>query len=154
MDNTRFAKKIFGLAGAVAERIPVNPEVIAAQAVLETGYGKSILCTKANNLYGIRACGLWKGPTYPIKNRQFDVNVGWAVWPHIYRLYPNWESCIEDYSNILLSIHGEKISDPSDTTKFLDLVMPDATIPGCIPDPRYRDKLITIIEKFKGACDE
>ena len=53
-----------------------HPEIVLAQAKLETGNYKSKLCKKHNNLFGLR-----KGNSY--------------------RKYSNYEECVKDYKRLI-----------------------------------------------------
>jgi len=150
MDNTRFANKLFEIATEVAKTRKVNPVIMAAQGVLESGYGRSLLSTKANNLFGIKAGSSWKGPVYVIKTREFSADKGWYVTLASFRLYADWAECFKDYAGIIerLSWYKDAAANCADPIKYLDGILPTAREPGWATDPRYREKIIAIAKKF------
>lgn len=150
MDNTRFANKLFEIATEVAKTRKVNAVIMAAQGVLESGYGRSLLSTKANNLFGIKAGSSWKGPVYVIKTREFSPEKGWYVILASFRLYADWAECFKDYASIIerLSWYKDAAKDSHDPSKYLDGILPTAREPGWATDPRYREKIIAIAKKF------
>ena len=144
MNRQRFAEIIYQQAKQTKN---INPAIIASQACLETGYGQSILCKKANNLFHIEAGKDWKGLTYPVKSRGFNSSVGWYVVKKNYRQYSNWQECLKDYANILNSIY---IISSIDYIVFLDTILPiENKMLGYTTDPRYREKVLSIAKKWK-----
>ncbi len=150
MDNTRFAKKLFEIATEVAKTRKVNAAIMAAQAVLESGYGRSLLSTKANNLFGIKAGSSWKGPVYNIKTREFCTERGWFVVIANFRLYRDWTECFNDYASIIerLKWYKDAAENCNDPIKYLDGILPTNREPGWATDPRYREKILAICKKF------
>lgn len=149
MSNQRFAEKMFQLATDAAQRWPINPAIVAAQACLESGYGRSILSTKANNLYGIKVGRSWKGPKYPIKTREWSPDQGTYVIVAEFRLYGSWLECIEDLGKIIssLSWYKDAASNAHDPVKYLEGILPTAREPGWATDPHYRAKILTIARR-------
>jgi len=145
MSRDRFASKMHILAQECAETFNISPAIVAAQACLETGYGKSILSKKANNLFGILADPQWKGLKYPMKTRQFLHTYGWAVRNVYYRSYPTWTECIKNYCSILECQGATK---ESLDIAFLDNILPKADGIEFITDPRYREKILSIAKKW------
>lgn len=151
MDNTRFAELMFKIATEVANSgRKINPVIVACQGILESGWGKSLLSKKANNLFGIKAGKSWKGPVYNIKTREFDTEKGWYVILAGFRLYQNWAECFNDYANIIerLSWYKDAAANCKDPIKFLDGILPNTREPGWASDPRYREKVLAIAKKF------
>ena len=67
------------------------PEIVVAQAILETGNFKSAACSNKNNLFGLRK----KDGTY----MSFE---HWTDCVAAYKLYiQRWEKCPEDYYQYL-----------------------------------------------------
>lgn len=150
MDNTRFAKKLYDIALKVAKDHKVNPIIMACQGILESGYGRSLLSTKANNLFGIKAGRSWKGLVYNIKTREFCAEKGWFVIMAPFRQYKDWSECFEDYASIIerLSWYKDAKENADDPVKYLDGILPTNREPGWATDPRYREKILNIASKF------
>ena len=167
MNNSRFAKKMYEIAKEVAKTRKVNPIILACQGILESGYGGSLLARKANNLFGIKAGRSWRGPTYPINTREFyaekvndidengNVHNGWETVQAHFRLYKNWQECFQDYADIIerLSWYQDAEENYKDPLKFLNGILPrhlknGRREPGWATDPHYRDKILSIAEKY------
>lgn len=52
------------------KKLNILPSVTIAQAILESGWGKSELAKNAHNLFGIKAGKDWKGKTYSKKTKE------------------------------------------------------------------------------------
>jgi flagellum-specific peptidoglycan hydrolase FlgJ len=149
VDQDRFASNIFELAVETAKTRSVNAAIMAAQAVLESGYGRSILSKKTNNLFGIKAGKKWKGPRYPIRTREWSPEKGMYVIVAEFRTYPNWGECLADYSTIIESLpwYQDAASNAADPIKYLDGILPTSREPGWATDPHYRAKIIDIAKR-------
>lgn len=150
MDQDRFAETLYKLALEVSLTRKVSAPIMAAQAVLESGFGKSLLCKKANNLFGVKAGKSWKGPTYPIKTREFSADKGWFVIMASFRLYPDWSASMNDYADIIerLPWYKDAAANCADPVKYLDGICPSDREPGWATDPHYRNKILDICRRF------
>lgn len=103
------------------------PEVVFAQAVLESGHFKSIVCRKNNNLFGMR---------FPVKRETIakGKNMGYAT-------YTSWQHSVQDYKlwqDYLLS----RKDIPNRVSYFILLDRIYSETPG------YSNKLKQIINNF------
>lgn len=140
---------MFELASELAKTRSVNPAIVAAQAILESGYGRSILSKKANNLFGIKVGRSWKGPRYPIRTREWSAEKGVYCIIAEFRLYQSWAECLQDYAGIIenLSWYRDAASNANDPVKYLDGILPTAREPGWATDPHYRGKILEIAKR-------
>lgn len=78
------------------------PSVVIAQAILESGWGKSELAVKANALFGIKSNSDWSGAVYvkdaveQLKDGTY-ITVGGTEW----RAYNSWSESILDHNNYI-----------------------------------------------------
>lgn len=63
MTPTEFLSTYAPVAVLATAGTPLFPSITLAQAILESGWGKSSLTTKHNNFFGIKAAGGWQGKT-------------------------------------------------------------------------------------------
>lgn len=76
------------------------PSVGIAQAILESGWGRSGLTTKGNALYGIKATQSWKGKR--ITSNTFEYyNGNLVTGPACFRAYDSPFKSIDDYADFL-----------------------------------------------------
>lgn len=151
MSNTRFAEQMFNAATEAAREFPINAAIAASQAILESGYGRSLLAKKANNLFGIKAGKAWKGLKYLIKTREWDPDRGMYVILAAFRQYGSWVECFRDYGGIIsrLSWYRDAASNAEDPIKYLEGILPTAKEPGWATDSHYRPKILTIARRHE-----
>jgi flagellum-specific peptidoglycan hydrolase FlgJ len=124
----------------------VFPSVTLAQAILETGWGKSTI-GDANNMFGIKAKGsktpYWKGESETtqtieyIKGQKGSYNLA-------FRKYASLEDSIKDHNLFLQKSRYSKAvqaKTPEEQAKEIKAA-------GYATDPKYADKLISLIKKY------
>ena len=131
-------------AGAISgwQKYGVLPSITAAQAILESGWGRSELSTQGNNLFGIK--GSYNGQSIWFPTQEWGPN-GYYTVNAAFRKYPNWSASVEDhgrfldensrYSNLL----GER-----DYQKVARLLQQD----GYATDPNYATALINMVNSY------
>ena len=67
MTNAEFVKKHYGQALVASKGSGIFIETLLGQSILETSSGKSLLSSKYNNYFGIKANKAWKGRTVNMK---------------------------------------------------------------------------------------
>ncbi len=106
MASSDFVKKIGPLAHADMLKSGILASIIAAQAILESGYGTTELAQNANNYFGMK-CSLsgntwptvWDGTsTYTKKTAEQNPDGSIYYVTADFRKYPNIETSIADHS--------------------------------------------------------
>lgn len=85
---------------AKAKGAVLNAEAVIAQAALESAWGGSLLAKIHNNLFGMKAGTLWKGPTVDMRTAEYydgRYHTIIAKW----RVYSSWNECLVDYSTFI-----------------------------------------------------
>ncbi len=153
-----FVRAIFDAAKKVrAKGRRINPAVCAAQAALETGYGTSGLCLRANNVFGIKARSTWAGKRIRMPTREWSRADGWVKIMADFRAYDSVERSIEDYANVIerCSWYRDAAANADEWEEFLRGIMPiPGKEPGWATDPMYFEKVKAIILRFDLARDE
>ena len=132
------------------ERHIMLPSVVIAQAILESGWGKSELAVKANALFGIKKNG-WTGKTY-IKSatEQRPDSTYYEVDNTEWRAYNSWAESIIDHNDYIATrtvggaLRYEPIignTDYKDVCKLLKEC-------GYATSITYPEKLIELINKY------
>lgn len=75
----------------------VLPSITMAQAILESGYGNSILASEYKNLFGIKANEGYKGKSITFETKEEYDNVIVSA----FRAYDNFDKSIEDHGKFL-----------------------------------------------------
>lgn len=99
-----------------------HPDIVYAQAILETGYFKSDLCLNNNNLFGL----------YDNSNRKYYVFEHWS------------ESVLAYVSKVQYKYKGDSSKPPNDYYRFLNKI-------GYAKDPHYIKKLKKIVNDKRGS---
>ena len=82
------------------ERTGIPASIKMAQAILESGAGTSTLALKANNHFGIKCGGDWKGKTHYRKDD--DYNANGKLVPSCFRKYESTHESFLAHSDFLL----------------------------------------------------
>lgn len=124
----------------------ILPSVTAAQAALESGWGKSELATKANNIFGVK--GDFNGKSYNIKTREEDEN-GKSYYVNApFRHYPSFKESIEDHGKFFTSTPW-RTKNYKAVLSAKDYVTQAAALQstGYATDKSYASKLINLIKE-------
>lgn len=149
-----FIAKVGKLARADMTKSGVLASLTIAQAILESGWGKSGLTAKANALFGIKAGSSWKGKVYSAKTQECYDGVSYTTITALFRAYDSWQESICDHSALLTGLRRYKTVVGENDYKKACVAIKAA---GYATDPTYSDKLINIIEtyglnKYDNTC--
>lgn len=116
----------------------IPASITLAQGLLESGAGRSILAKQANNHFGIKCGRSWKGKCYYYDDDAKD---------ECFRKYKNAAESFEDHAEFLQQkryspLFDLKTTDYKGWAKGLKKC-------GYATDPKYADKLISIIERYE-----
>lgn len=123
----------------------VLPSLVAAQAILESNWGKSGLSKNHNNMFGVKANSTWKGlfATYPTKE---FLNGKWVTVQAKFRKYESIAASITDHAKFLVdNKRYKKVIGEQDYRKACTLIK----AAGYATDPNYTSKLLSIINANK-----
>lgn len=119
----------------VAKELGIDPRIVAAQAALETGWGKSV---KGNNLFGIKSHGIGDGIVFDthevVDGERIKVRDS-------FRQYNSFDDSIEDYG---LFLRENKRYQQMLNAKTLDEQIEALAQSGYATDPAYAQKIADI----------
>ena len=144
-EQKAFIERVGALAAADMQKSGVLASLTIAQAILESGWGKSGLTVKANALFGIKAGTSWKGRVYSTKTQECYDGVNFTTVTALFRAYDSWEESVEDHSALLTGAARYKAVVGERDYKTACQAIKAA---GYATDPKYPDKLIQIIESY------
>ena len=108
-DNEKFIEEIGAMAKADMAKRGICAAVTVAQAILESGWGKSDLAVKAKNIFGMK-CSLsgntWPGSSWDGKS-SYNKSTGeyysgsYTSVKADFRVYKNWSESVADHSAYL-----------------------------------------------------
>lgn len=116
----------------------VLPSVILAQAILETGWGKSVA---GNNMFGIKAGGSWKGAVVSSRTtEEYTVGNKTRITAR-FRAYPSIRDSFIDHANLMKNSRYQKVRE---SKKYMEATkaLKDA---GYATDSSYVRKLNNLI---------
>jgi flagellar protein FlgJ len=149
-----FAQHLWPLAKAAAKKLGVAPEVILAQAALETGWGKKITQStsgeSSHNLFNIKADGRWQGGKVSVPTLEYRDGVAVRESAQ-FRAYDSYEESFADFVSFIKSSPRYQSAlavadDPRSFTRELSAA-------GYATDPEYSRKIMNIAdgEPLKNA---
>lgn len=156
--KNKFIDKVTKGASIGWEKYGILPSISIAQAILESGWGKSKLAKESNNLFGIKASNDWKGAkkNYPTKEQDAKGKVSWIN--AYFRAYDSWDDSIEDHGAFFKSTpwrvsNYKAVFDAKDYKQQAKALQSS----GYATDVKYADKLISLIEsenltKYDGVA--
>jgi flagellar protein FlgJ len=135
-------------AEAAAAKLGVSPDIVAAHAALESGWGQRPLrngTADSNNLFGIKAGGQWQGDV--ATNVTTEYEHGTAVRKiDRFRSYPDQASAFRDYADMLVTNprYQKALNAGSDAHAFASGLARG----GYATDPAYVQKLSKLAAKI------
>ena len=82
--------------------------VTIAQAILESGYGKSLLASKYHNYFGMKCGKYWKGKSVNLNTKE-EYNGKVVNITDNFRVYDNMESGVKGYFDFISTPRYEKL---------------------------------------------
>ncbi|MDQ8796874.1 N-acetylmuramoyl-L-alanine amidase, partial [Streptococcus ruminantium] len=127
----------------------ILPSVMLAQAILESAWGTSHLATKGNNLFGIKADETWTGDTIEIVTNEYH-NRELKQEKQLFRKYNSWKESIADYGKFFTSTpwRTKNYQGYREATDYQQAIVA-LRQSGYATDPRYGEKLRSVIESYK-----
>lgn len=141
-EQQAFISEIGALATADMKESGILASLTIAQAILESGWGKSGLAVNANNLFGIK--GDYNGEYYEADTQEWD-GTQYVTVVAQFRKYPSWAESLADHSDLFNRLDRyENLRGLADYKLACQYVQED----GYATDPEYTDKLVSIIETY------
>ena len=137
--KTQYIERYSAIAVEEMYRSGVPASITLAQGLLESGYGRSALASKANNHFGIKCHNDWSGA----KSYHDDDRKG-----ECFRKYANAEDSFRDHSDFLRYRDRYKFLFDLKTTDYKAWAY-GLKRAGYATDPAYPSKLIKLIEDYK-----
>src|SRR5471032_567645 len=150
-DSGQFVSRLSIPAQVASKESGISHQLIVAQAALESGWGQREIPTadgkQSFNLFGIKAGSNWSGPTTDITTTEYTHGVAKKVQAS-FRVYGSYVEAIADYVKLLTSNPRYAQVTAAGTPEQAAHALQAA---GYATDPNYADKLVSVIQKIKGA---
>jgi len=134
-----YIAKFKGIAKDNMVKHGIPASITLAQGILESGAGTGMLCSLANNHFGIKCHKEWAGPTVRYDDDESQ---------ECFRKYDQASQSYSDHSYFLTSRprYASLFNLPKSNYKAWAMGLKNA---GYATDPKYPDKLIGIIERYQ-----
>jgi flagellar protein FlgJ len=138
----QFLASIRPWAEETGQRLGVSPQVVAAHAALESGWGQHPLKAgggaDSNNLFGLKAGGSWQGAVASATTTEYEHGMALKKTER-FRSYPDTASAFRDYADLLTGNprYQQALNTGSDARAFAH----GLAAGGYATDPGYADKL-------------
>jgi len=135
-------------------RLGVAPEIVAAHAALESGWGQRPLrqgTTDTNNLFGIKAGAKWQGEVANALTTEYAGDSGAALKKtERFRSYPDQASAFRDYAQVLIDNprYRAALNTGSDAQAFAQGLARG----GYATDPNYAAKLSQLAARLQRSA--
>lgn len=117
--------------------------VTVAQALLESGWGKSQLSATYNNYFGIKKGSGWTGPTVTMPTKEV-INGQTITIKAEFRVYDSPLESLKNHSSILSNSRYSGVKGETDYRKAITIIKNG----GYATDPNYVNKICQIIEQY------
>jgi flagellar protein FlgJ len=146
-EQQEFLASIQPWAADAAKRLGVAPELVAAHAALESGWGQHPLGT-SNNLFGIKAGGQWQGQVTSAATTEYEQGLALKKVER-FRSYPSQAAAFHDYASTLIGNprYQQALNTGSDARAFASGLARG----GYATDPAYADKLSKLAGKLQQS---
>lgn len=145
----QFLASIKPWAEETAGKLGVSPELVAAHAALESGWGRQPLkhgAGNANNLFGVKAGANWQGEVAVASTTEYEHGAMLRKTER-FRSYPDAASAFRDYASLLSSNprYAAALNTGSDAHAFAS----GLAKAGYATDPNYADKLSKVAAQLQ-----
>ncbi len=152
-----FVKSIWPHAQQAARDLGVKPEVLVAQAALETGWGRSVMQhpdgRSSNNLFGIKAGPAWDGQQVSVPTLEYANGIPVRTRA-TFRAYGSFADSFSDYVDFLKSNprYRDALAQAGNPNTFTSALQQA----GYATDPSYARKINAIVhgETLQGAVTQ
>jgi flagellar protein FlgJ len=142
----RFIEQLYSQAQKAAGVLGVKPEVLLAQAGLETGWGKKLLTKQDGessfNLFNIKATKKWDGDFVTVPTLEYRDGIA-VKEQSAFRSYKNPQESFSDYIDLISGnpIYQRALQNADDPKRYVR----ELQRAGYATDPNYAKKIIDIM---------
>ena len=137
-DIAKYVQKYAGSYG-----ISVHSPIIA-QAILESGWGKSRLATDYHNYFGMKCGTKWTGPSVNMTTQEEYTAGTLATIKDNFRVYDNMENGVKGYFEFIQLSRYENLKGIVNPQKYIETIKND----GYATSSTYVDSLMQIIKIY------
>ena len=138
-------------ASRAAEKLGIKPELLVAQAALETGWGERVIKrtdgSSSFNLFGIKASGNWQGDSVRVATLEYRDGVMQKEKAD-FRAYGSFRESFDDYVEFVTnnSRYSSAVNHHGSSEKYIEALQQA----GYATDPAYASKVLDIMQRARG----
>jgi flagellar protein FlgJ len=139
-------------AERAAQQLGVDPDVLVAQAALETGWGSAVPCNSSGdcsfNLFGIKAGSQWSGQTASVPTVEFEDGVA-VRKSQRFRAYDSAADSFDDYAKLIRGSgrYRAALGSQDNAVQFAQALQDG----GYATDPQYANKIASVVREVKAV---
>ena len=156
MTNSEFIEQI----GKYVEKYACKYEIkvhspIIAQAILESGWGRSTLASKYHNYFGLKCGSSWTGKSVNLRtSEEYEIGVHTQIRDN-FRVFDDMESGIKGYFDFINYSRYANLKGVTDPETYVNNIKND----GYATSSKYVENLMKVIRennltRFDGKDDE
>jgi len=134
------------MANKAAKKLGVSPEILLAQAALETGWGKNIIRhddgSNSFNLFGIKADARWNGNHATVRTTEYFSDVPIKVQAD-FRSYDSYAQSFDDYVDFIQN-NPRYLSARTSPDQYAT----ELQLAGYATDPQYAEKIARVSQSI------
>ncbi len=144
----RFINTVRPYAEKAAKELGTEPDILIAQAALETGWGQGIQRhpdgSSGFNLFNIKANNDWQGPTVSKNTLEYKDGIAMREYSK-FKAYTSIDESFDDYVNYLKSNprYEQALKVSSNPSAFIN----ELSKSGYATDPAYADKIVNLMAR-------
>ncbi len=144
-----FTAALRPLARDAGVALGLAPDILIAQAALETGWGRHVIADpsgrSSHNLFAIKAGSDWNGASVDVQTLEY-INDRPVTINARFRAYPNMEAAFADYVAFLREQprYADALKHDGSARKFVT----ELAQAGYATDPRYAEKILAIKDQI------
>lgn len=146
MTTDQYIATMGPIAQADYSRNGIFASVTLAQSIIESGWGKSGLTQKANNMFGIKCSSNWTGECINMTTGEYGTG-GYYNTTAAFRKYPSIEDSVNDHSLFLKENSRYSEAGVFDATTYQDQIRAIHNA-GYATDPNYASSIISAIQTY------
>lgn len=141
-----FVTRLYPMAKAAADKLGTTPEVLLAQAALETGWGQKMVRQyngeQSFNLFNIKADNRWQGHKAAVNTLEFEQGIS-VKQRADFRVYDSFEQSFNDFVGFLKQNgrYQEALQMAAKPEAFINGLQQA----GYATDPKYAQKVISVM---------
>lgn len=117
--------------------------VIIAQAIIESGWGKSYLAQK-NNFFGLKCGRYWKGKSVNLSTKEEYIKGKFTTIKDGFRVYNTPADGVKGYCEFLMARRYSNLKDIADNETYITLLCKD----GYATSSSYKKSILNIIATY------